>query len=255
MSFLRRFFGVQAEKGSDALIEILVRWDPAGATEAERREIGAKLSAFCLKCEEAKKKMRKEEADVTAIRKQAGDKLALAKKWQAEIENPATEAARKATLQQKLPALMQELKELGPRIDQEVKEAELAKKVFETYDKVVVATNQKLQQKAAQSKQLTAELELAKTEQALVNDQVDAARVLNGLQTATDSFTVASNAISKETEKAKAKTAAMLREADLLTANSKEDDFVAAELAAVNGTGETTTSITDQFAALEKKLG
>lgn len=254
MGFFTKFLGVQADKGADALIAILVNWDPTGATEAEKRMIADKLSEFCVKCEEAKVKMQKEEADVVAIKRQYADKLQLAKNWNAEIENPATDGARRTELQGRLLKLMQELQEFGPKIDKEVKEAELAKKVFETYDQVVVETNKKLQQKIAQADQLTSELAIAQAEKSLVQDQVDAARVLNGLRTVTDSFDVATSAITKRTDKLRAETAGMQRETELLLASKKDDDFVAAELAKVNGTGNTAKSITDQLAELEGKL-
>ena len=254
LGFFQKFAGVEANKGADALMTLLVKWDPTGASEAEKRMIAGKLSEFCVKCEEARKSMQKEEADVTTVKKQAADKVVLAKMWQVEINDPATDEARKKLLNEKLPALMDELKGYAPKIDKEVREAELAKKLFETYDAVVVTTNQKLQQKIAQSEELTSNLEIAKAERSMAQDQVDAARVLNGLQTAHDSFDVASSVITKQTDKTKAETAGLLREADLLTATKKDDSFVAAELAKVQGTGNSGKSVTDQLADLEAKL-
>lgn len=255
MGFFSKFFAVQADKGADALVTLLANWDPTGATEAEKRMIAEKLAEFCVKCEEAKRKMQKEEADVVAVKQQYANKLQLAKNWDAEIRNPATDPARREDLQNnRLPKLMQELQEFGPKIDKEVKEAELAKKVFETYDQVVIATNRKLQQKIAQGEQLTSELEIARAEKALVEEQVDAARVLNGLKTATDSFDVASGAIKRQTDKLRDQTAGMQREAELLTVSSKDDDFVAAELARMNGVVSSEKSITEQLAELEAKV-
>jgi hypothetical protein len=254
MSFFTKFFAVEADKGADALMNMLIGWDPTSATEAEKRMIAAKLSEFCVKCEEAKKKMHKEEADVVAVKAQAADKLALAKSWQTQIADPATDEGRKKQLEDKLPGLMAELAQFGPKIDKEIREAEVAKRLFNTYDQVVITTNEKLQQKIAQTDQNLSELEIARAEKALAKEEVDAARVLAGIQRASDSFNVASAAIAQKTATLQSETAGMQREAALLTAKNKDDEFVATELAKMKGTGNTTTSITDQLASLEAKL-
>ena len=255
MGFFTKFFGVEVDKGSDALMTMLIKWDPAGATEAEKRMIAEKLSEFCVKCEDARKKMVKELADVATVKAAAADKVALYEMWDTEVKNPATSEDRRKRLEKELPGLAVELSGFGPRIDKEVREAELAEKLFKTYDQVVIKTNEKLQQKLAQADQQTAELEIAKAEKALLEEQVTAARVLAGLAKATDSFDVAANVVSKETEKLRTQSAGLQREADLLTASSTEDVFRAAELAKMKGAGNAAAPITDQLAALKAKLG
>lgn len=252
--FLAKFAGVQADKTADALMTTLIKWDPKGATEAEIRAVREALSEFSIKCEEARTKMNKEVAEAEEIKQVVADKIELAKKWKAEIDNPATDASRKAKLEGELPKLMDELAKLGPKVDKEVKEAEMATKLFETYDQVVITTNEKLATKIAQAEELTSSLEIAKVEEQLANEQVKAAEVLAGINKARDSFDVASSVIAKETQAIKDRTAAKEREADLLAGHKKDDSFVQAELAEMTGKGKTNLSFEDQLAALSAKV-
>ena len=256
LSFVKQLIGVNAEQGADALMGILVKWNPKNASLAERRMIAETLSQFCVKCEEARVKMQKEVNDVVIVRGEAAKKIALAKKWQVEIADPATDSARKAQLESKMPELQAELTAFGPRIDKEVREAELATKLFNTYDQVVKVTNEKLAQKNQQADQAATELEILALEEKAAEEQVNAAKVLAGLKTATDSLDAATSAMQREAEKKRAKIAGMTREAELLTASTpgKTDDFIAAELADMSGSGNATVSLEDQIAALEGKM-
>ena len=227
-SFVKNLLGVKADKVADDVMGMLVRWNPKDATEAEKRMISEKLSEFCLKCEEARTKLAKEEQDVVDVKDEARRKMVLLEKWEEELTNPVTTQERISTLEQRMPELKRDLAAMAQRIDREIREAEMARKTFETYDQIVKQTQDKLRQKNERAGDAAAELELLNAEEAMVKEQVSAAKVLAGLSTATDTMDAATSAMQQEAQKKRDKIAAMRREAGAIS--ETVDTFVEDEL-------------------------
>lgn len=254
LNFVKHLIGVGAEETSESLMQVLVRWNPKRATEAERRMIAETLSKFCLKSEEARNKWKSEAADVVRVRQQAQQKIALMEKWQAEIQNLETSADRRSQLETRLPQLKSDLRQLSDQLDREIREEQIAKKILDTYDKVVATTEAKLAAKDDAAIAAASELELLKAQEHLANEEINAAKVIAGLTSATDSMDVATSAMNKEIEETKARIAAKEREAGILTGVGKqEDDFVAAELTAMSGS-QPEVSEDDFLSSLKSKL-
>ena len=253
MGFLTSFGKVEVNEAADQLVAFLVSCNPVGATKAQKEQIHNRLSELTVFRAEAKQKWTEKQTALDADKKRYNDKVELAQAWKTEADLPATTADRKAELQGKMSQKVQELQALSQKIDTETKAANLAKQTFDRYDHAVVTTNQKLQATIAQADELTSNLELAKLEREGAQESVNAARVLSGLDTANDSFDVATNAIKKQTDKLRAQAAGMEQEASLLTAEKKSDVSDEEELARIRG-AKSTQSVDDQLAELAGKF-
>lgn len=251
LGFFGSFAAAETEKGVDALMRVLVNFDPATATAVEIEQISKVLSDFCVKTEEARQAMQKEAADVVRVKADYAKKMQLAEIWQTELDDPATTPERKTQIEAGLAKLIDELEEFVPRIAQEEEEAQIAKETFETLDEVVKITNEKLRTKVKQKDSAIAGLKLAQAKENLANQKVDAAKVLSGIKTASNSFS-ASDVIKEQTNGIMNRTAGKLREAELLKGYKEGDDFVAKELAKIDGTDKSQTSLKDRLAALKK---
>lgn len=252
--FTEKFLSLKTAKVTESLNELLAKWDFTTATDADRALLAEELDKYSAKRAEAQSKFDEEQKEADVAKSDLLQKVQAAKLWESKLADSSTRPEIRKSIETEFPKLYSQIEKLKARAEKEIKEAEFAKKVFDSMDEVVQSINAKLKQKRSQSTQLQGELAIAQAEHEMAKQQIEAAKVLSGLKQINDSFDTASASMQKETKRLRNETQGMQHAAGLLTESNADgdSDFLKATLAEMSGKTSSTNVDLDALEAMCK---
>lgn len=251
MSFMKFMFGMGKQKTQemgDSVKSAIVSWDPLAASEVQIEEMQKRFEALSVKVETARQDWQKEQKEYDVIQENYEKKKKAAQILQGDMAD-ANEATKKK-LENALTALVDELEELKPDVEQEKLEAVEAKQWLQTLESDLTMFADKLKTARKNLTKAVKSMEKAehREERAVARAQEAAERA--GIRTQTDAIDDVLNIMNKNVDKANAKADAADKRSKLLTPTSATDNSLVADaLARANGTAEKK-SVGDRLANL-----
>jgi len=254
LPFIRNLISVKGDQGVQAALEAIVRWDPAGASEAQLLTMDQNLDVIGKQVEAARTSYEDEVKQLQAIEALSHQRMSAADLLQKQMD-AETDSAKKATLQGSLQTLVTMLEEITPDLEQHRKDAQ------EAHD-FLTALETNYNEAAAKLRTAKADLDRARREMGMAAHEREAAerraaqaREASGLVHSTNSLNVALQAMHEAATKDKEAAAAANRKAAVLTPSSpeKDDPNIAAAMAAASGSSKPQSSLADRLAALKAK--
>ncbi|BBK43519.1 hypothetical protein STVA_35390 [Allostella vacuolata] len=252
--FIRNLLGVKADQAVQAGVEALVRWDPKAATEAELRTMEGHLDQLGMEVARARQAYDREKKEAVAIQELSRQRMAAAEHLERQIETEA-DAGRKAALERSLGTLVAMLEEMAPEVEREARDAEDAQSFLEMLEKSYAEAGGKLKQARSELERAQRDMSRAEQQRAAAERQSDAARRAAGLASSTSGLSVALKAMKDSAERDLASAEAAAAKTRLLTPTrpEKDDDNIAAAMAAASGRAAPAQSLSERLAALKNR--
>lgn len=255
MSIFTKFTKVKAQAAGRGIMEMLVKFDPKGMSEAELLDMETKFNEIGRQVISARNDANREQAEYVAIAKLNGERLQAAELLQKQADALADGSADRKSKEASLEKLLGLIENAQPDIAREKQEAEEAKAYLadiETAHKDAVA-----RLKGARAALNTAEKEIksAQRRKERAENAADAASVAAGIRQNTNRVSSALDAMKRVAKEADDAAAAAKLKADSLRPNQleKEDPNIAAAMAAASGANPAPKSISERLAALKAK--
>jgi hypothetical protein len=235
--FFSTFGKKQAEGFGQSIMQKLVEWDPATASEAEIEEMIKKLDELTMKAGEAKAIYDREQKEADVIQANYDKAYNYAQTLESKGETD------------KLNALLTELEKMKPELDREVKEAVEAKQFYDELTELAKSTANKVKTARETLKTAQRDMEKAKLSEQTAKERAQQAEYLAGIRKDTGDLGGALDAMKKSAEKARAAADASNLKATLLKPDASSD--ILAE--AINASAAPKSdSPSDRLAALKR---
>jgi len=252
--FLKHFALKKAEDVQTGFMQMLVQFDPEGASEAEISQLDEALTKLTRQMIEAKKDYDRELKEAQEIKKNYDLRVAAAERLQAQMDQ-AADPAQKAAVEASLAKLVADLEDMLPKVEREAKQADEAKAYYDELNGAVKTASERLKTARdfladAQHRMNSAQLQAAKAA-----EQEDRAKIMAGITKQATHMGTALEAMNKRTDELETQAAAHKEKAVLLTPPVHDEDPLIAQ-ALKDAAGEKpadSVSLADRLAALKKK--
>ena len=255
LSFLAGFGKAKAAQAGGSIIELIVRFDPETASEAQISEFEQELTQLTSQVAQVRREYQKEKDEADAIVKQYNQYLAAAENLQAQANDPVN-ADKKDAIEKSLAGLLGRIEGMVGDVEREKQEAEEAKAFLDQLEQAAEEAATKVTSARAALKGAQREMASAALSRQKADKQAEQSAVLAGLRSRTDSFGTALSAMKSVAQKDRDSAAASGYKAQLLTKNTPtsidNDPLVAAALGTVKGDPKPAVSLSDRLAALKK---
>src|ERR1700736_4405394 len=125
ITFLKSLLGVKANQTVQGAIEMYVKWDPKGASEAELKAMEGKLDEMGLHVARARAKYNEAQKALDAMNALMHQRMTAADTLQRQSQ-AESEPGRKAALEKSLATLVDLLERMTPEIGQDEQDAKEA---------------------------------------------------------------------------------------------------------------------------------
>jgi hypothetical protein len=256
LMFMRNLIGVKADQAVQSGVEMLVRWDPKSASEAELRSMEQHLDDLGRQVAAARQAFDREKREADAIQALSSQRMAAAEQLQHQVD-AETDPAKKAALEKSLATLVDMLEKMAPDVEREKKDAADAKDFLETLENTYAEAGGKLKEGRSQLERAQRDMARAGQQRVAAEQQAEAARRAAGLTQATSSLTVALKAMQENAAKDLASADAAAAKAKLLrpTRPEEEDPNIARAIAVASGKAVGPQSLSERLSALRAKQG
>lgn len=255
LNFFRKYIGVKAADASDSILELLVNWDPKGASEADIRvreefldKVGAQLIAM-------RAKFANESRELNDRVKAFTRRLTAAEDLQKQVEAASHGSSEHMRLSASLEKLLSSIERDQPEIDRvKADTAETESWLKEREDAFAQAKSALLGAKSA-LKNAQRDMARAQERRDREVERTNEARVVAGLRPDSSRLDKALNAMRRATEQAdqEADVARLKREALQPDTDIASDPDIAAALARAKGEDTAPKSPAERLAALKQK--
>ena len=258
MAGLIKFFTTlgskEAQKAGRSITDILVRWDPETASEAELAIMEKSLDKVTREVARAKSVSEKEQAEAVAIRKAHAEKVAAGEVLEKELKT--AKGKEKKEIEDALTSLVEDLEELNPEVERESQEAKEAQIYFKELEGIATSSAEKLKTAKKRLESARRGLKTAEVRKQRSEEKAEQSARIAGLRENSETIGSALSSMQRAADTANEEAAASELKAKLLTPSSS-NDRVADALAQVRGE-ENTSSTKDaltRFKELKKKSG
>ena len=215
-SFFKSYAKVKTSDGFQAISEGIIKADLSGATAAQLDMYDQKLAELSSKTSSAFADYQREQAEADNARQAHNTKVAAAQNINGKIQQ-TTDEAQKASLSASLNSLLDEIDADKINVQREVKEAEDAKAIYDSYKSSLDAIALKLSTARQALKGASARIEHAKQDEARSQDLLDAKREQAGLTSSTSGLDSVLKTMDSIASKSESKANANRQYADALT--------------------------------------
>jgi chromosome segregation ATPase len=252
-SFVKSFVGVKGQQLGQDIVKAIVEIDPESATQAQLDQMERDLDKAGDVIQKLRSDYDREVREAEAASKRYNQLMAAAELLQAKLADPAV--ADHAGIEASLNRLVSQLEQLQPEVASEQKDVDEVKSLLDQ-------ANAAYQEKAAALTTARQNLERAKRdmqraiqEQERADEKARRAAEVAGLrQTSGSSLTIATDAMQRRSDEARAKTEAARLKAETLTTLTRptaDDPHIAEALKAVQGSSPSG-NLADRLARLKK---
>ncbi|GGF16244.1 hypothetical protein GCM10011611_22510 [Aliidongia dinghuensis] len=254
LSFFKNLLGVKADQAVQNGIELYVKWDPTGASEAELKTMEGKLDELGLNVAKARARFTDAQKALDTANALLHQRMTAADSLQAQIEAAAADPARKASLERSLGTLVELLEHMTPEVEQAKKDAADAHDFLIQLEEAYEGLGQKLKSARGDLERAQREMERARLAKEAAAERADIAKSAAGLSSNGSSVNIALKAMHDAAEKDRQAAEAQNAKAALLKPSSPETDDpnIAAALAAAEGKPTQPQSLSERLAALKK---
>lgn len=218
MNFFSNFIKSKASDVKDSLTEMLARWDPETATQAEVDTMYDEFVNLSKKLEKARQTMEREQAEAETIKKAYNKKMdildVLQTRKSALDENSDPSVARE--IDDAIAELTSTLEDLMPDVEREIEEAKEAKEYFDELSSAVKELGDKIKTARSSIEKAKKRMERAELNVKKAKEREERAKELAGLKNATKSTGAAFDALTRAAEKMEADAAAANNRTKLL---------------------------------------
>jgi chromosome segregation ATPase len=256
LSFLKSLIGVKANQTVQGAIEIYVKWDPKGASEAELKTMEGKLDEMGIHVAQARAKYNEAQKALDTINALMHQRMTAADSLQRQFEAEG-DPARKAALEKSLGTMIGLLETMTPEVHQDEADAKEAHEFLVQLEDAYALFGSRLKSARADLERAQREMQRSEMSRETALQRAEAARQAAGLTSGGTSVNVALGAMHAQAERAREAAEAANAKAALLkpTAPETEDPNIAAALAAAQGKQAPTASLAERLAALKGGAG
>jgi len=218
MNFFSNFIKSKASDVKDNLTEMLARWDPETATQAEVDTMYDEFVNLSKKLEKARQTMEREQAEAETIKKAYNKKMDILDVLQTrkssldENSDPSVERE----IDDAIAELTSTLEDLMPDVEREIEEAKEAKEYFDELSSAVKDLGDKIKTARSSIEKAKKRMERAELNVKKAKEREERAKELAGLKNATKSTGAAFDALTRAAEKMEADAAAANNRTKLL---------------------------------------
>lgn len=255
LRFFSNFVGVKADTAVQSGLEMLVRWDPKSASEAELRSMEQHLDDLGRQVAQARQSYDREQREAQAIQDLSQQRMAAAEQLQKQMA-AESDPARRAQLEKSLTTLVGMMEQMTPEIEREKNDAVDAKDFMEMLEKTYAEAGGKLKEGRAQLERAQRDMARAGQQRQTAEQQAEAARRAAGLTSATSSLTVALKSMQDAATRDLASADAAAMKAKMLkpTRPEQDDPNIVRALDFAAGKPDRPQTLTDRLAAVRAQL-
>ncbi len=253
-SFFKNLLGVKADQVVQGGIELYVKWDPKGASEAELRTMEEKLDDLGRHVATARAKYGEAQKELAQVETLHHQRMTAADSIQAQLE-AETDPTRKAALEKSLGTLLDLMEKMVPELEQDKKDAEESHAFLNQLEEAYAQLGEKLKSAKGDLERAQREMERAQLSKQAAAERAELARTAAGLTGTGSSVNIALKAMHDAAEKDRIAADAQNSKAALLkpTTPETDDPTIAAALRAAEGKAPAPQSLSERLAALKQK--
>jgi len=252
-SFVKSFVGVKGQQLGQDIVKAIVEIDPESATQAQLDQMEKDLDKAGEVIQKLRADYDREIREAEAASKRYNQLLAAAEVLQAKLADPAV--ADHAGIEASLNRLVSQLEQLQPEVESEQKDVDEVKALLDQAQAAYQEKAAALTTARQNLERAKREMQRAIQEQERADEKARRAAEVAGLrQTSSSSLTIATDAMQRRSDEARAKTEAAKLKAETLTTLTRptaDDPNIAAALKAVQG-GTPSGNLADRLARLKK---
>jgi len=251
--FLKHFALTKAEDVQTGFMQMLVQFDPAGASEAEIGQLDEALTKITRQMVEAKNDYDRELREAQEIKKNYDLRVTGAERLQAQMDQ-AADPAGKAAVEASLAKLVADLETMLPKVEREAKQADEAKGYYDDLSSAVKTASERLKTARANLSEAQRRMNSAQLQADKAAEQEARAKMLAGITKQAGAMGTALESMNKRADELEIQAAAHKEKAALLTPPKNDEDPLIAQ-ALRDAAGEKpagSVSLADRLAALKK---
>lgn len=214
-SFLGNFLKKKTTDAHQTLIEMLVKWDPETATEAELDTMYDKFTRLTESMQSAQVNLKREEKEAEVAKEKYNKKLAILEKLN-ERKESETDTKKLQEIEEAISELIDELSEMKPEVEREIEEAKEAKEYFDAIKDAVENSQEKIKNARKTLERAKQRMKMAELKELKAKEKETRAKEIAGLTKIVDSTSVALNAMNKKAEEMENKANASYSRATML---------------------------------------
>lgn len=246
MSFLSNFFKVQGKNVKKALNQVIVEFDPEGATEAEIRTLEDHFNDLLVKLGNAQVELNRERQEADHAKLTYNKYMSAAEKLNAQIEAGDTSSEIAIALAEALDFLEKHV----PEMEREEQEAKEAEEYFNEIKQTAEVLRDKLLSAKRSIESAKKDMDKAKMRKERAAAKAENAAALAGLRDSTSSIGEASKAMLERAEKEKAEAVALETKAQMLSGKVSGTSSTLDKL--LNDKPESSGSLSDRLKSLKR---
>jgi len=252
LSFFKNLLGVKADQAVQSGIELYVKWDPTGASEAELKTMEGKLDELGLNVAKARARYTEAQKVLDTANALMHQRMSAADSLQSQLDG-AADPARKASLEKSLETLIGLLEQMTPEVEQDKKDAADAHDFLAQLEDAYATLGAKLKTARGDLERAQRDMDRARLAKQAAAERADMARSAAGLGSSGSSVNVALKAMHDAAEKDRQAAEAHNAKAALLkpTRPETDDPNIAAALAHAEGKPAQPQSLSERLAALK----
>jgi chromosome segregation ATPase len=251
--FLKHFALTKAEDAQTGFMQMLVRFDPEGASEAEIGQLDEALTKITRQMVVAKNDYDRELKEAQEIKKNYDLRVTAAERLQAQMDQ-AADPAQKSAIEASLAKLVADLEDMLPKVEREAKQADEAKSYYEDLSSAVKTASERLKTARANLSDAQRRMNSAQLQAQKAAEQEERAKMLAGITKQAGAMGTALESMTKRAEELETQAAAHREKAALLAPPAHDEDPLIAQ-ALQEAAGEkpaASVSLADRLAALKK---
>ncbi len=254
-SFMKSFVGVKGQQLGQDIVKAIVEMDPESASQAQLDQMEKDLDKAGAVIQKLRTDYDRELREYQDAKKRYDQLLAAAELLQRKLDNPAT--ADKAGIEASLSKLLGQLEQLQPEVEAEQKDVDEVQAMLDQAQAAYREKAEALTQAKQNLERAKRDMQRAVQDQERAAEKAQRAAEVAGLRdTKVSGLTVATDAMQRRADEARAKAEAAKLKADTLTTLTKpnsDDANIAAALKEVQGGGAPGgSSLAERLAKLKK---
>ncbi|MEI6559359.1 MAG: hypothetical protein WCO00_13215 [Rhodospirillaceae bacterium] len=255
-SFMKSFVGVKGQQLGQDIVQAIVEMDPESASQAQLDQMEKDLDKAGAVIQKLRADYDRELREYQDAKKRYDQLLAAAEVLQRKIDNPAT--ADKAGVEASLAKLVGQLEQLQPEVDAEQKDVDEVKALLDQAQAAYREKAEALTRAKQNLERARRDMQRAVLDQERAAEKAQRAAEVAGLRDSKkiSGLTVATDAMQRRADEARAKADAAKLKADTLTTLAKpnaDDANIAEALKEVQGGGAPSGgSLAERLAKLKK---
>ena len=254
-SFMKSFVGVKGQQLGQDIVKAIVEMDPESASHAQLDQMEKDLDKAGAVIQKLRTDYDRELREYQDAKKRYDQLLAAAEVLQRKLDNPET--GDKAGIEASLAKLVGQLEQLEPEVEAEQKDVDEVQSLLDQAQAAYREKAEALTQAKQNLERTKRDMQRAIQDQERASEKAQRAAEVAGLRdTKVSGLTVATDAMQRRADEARAKAAAAKLKADTLTTLTKpgtDDPHIAEALKEVQGGGAPSgSSLAERLAKLKK---